>query len=828
MAEWQLLDSNNFPETPGDETPARSGSWRRWLFLIGGIALFLAGVGFFTLRHYRSQAQAALRADISAFIFEEETRRHLGHMDEALIMPDLPPAWVDAYRQTFATGRPIPPPDAIQLTGIEFDGQCALVTLTLEANQQIRAYCLRGGQWRRAPVLAAAWGHEQPPLELPGQLRLRFQGRDQAFAEALIADLADFLEETDRLLGRPTSLTGPVEIILEPHDLQGPLLLAEAGRIVLNSPWLAAPAEPGLSGEAAVRLALGKALLQHRNFGQLKPNPLLPGSNRFVEAAQTVLAMHLLLSPEAQKRLAEDWRTRLEGRWTSPFFAELLFSQTPTATLRAETAAHVMADHIYRSGGPEALALALQHLPEARASDPIFQTILQRPTIELENEAAVYAQATPEKGFLRPADYPPLPLVATFLYSRKLISDSLRVYVSLPEVSGQVAVEIPAEMAFQAGDGGALAPGCLGPGTALKISGNWLEIPHRLQASQVEVQDVRPLAMPTAPADTVAYLTAGPSYEPQALMALRANGELVLLTPMSSTLQIFPLPVAETRKEVHFLIRLDLPACNGVWFAHYEPDQGITGQWLAPPEPLQWVWRADKEDLIFFSTRDNNSTYDIYITDGDHILETRGRLTDLPPAFAGWHLETDQLIYYTFDFGATAFGLFDLTSGDSTLQSPYLLLRGRRLSPDGNWLAFLTSGRRPDLPPDRLELIDLTKGSFTILLRVRLHEGLLAPVWSLYMAQSRLAILAGPISDFEETPTPTQLFLFSPDPQTPPLMLAQAADGEELASPVFCADGSLLYLARAPGSYRLLRQAPDQASETLFEADQPFHPLACP
>jgi hypothetical protein len=538
--------------------------------------------------------------------------------------------------------------------------------------------------------------------------------------------------------------------------------------------------------------------------------------------------MHLLLNPDAQQGLAEAWRTQLEGRWVSPFFAELRFSQTPTTTLRAETAAHFLADHIYRSGGPEALALALQQLPENRAWDPIFETILQRPAIKLESEAAVQAQASPENDFPKPADAPSLPLAATLLYSRKPISQNLTAYVSLPEANSPVVVEIPAAMTFQTGDSGALTPGCLGPGTALKISGNWLEIPQRLQASKVEVQDVQLLALPTAPADTVAYLTAGPSYEPQALMALRANGELSLLTPLSSTLQLFPLPVAETGQGVHFLIRLDLPACNGVWFAHYEPNQGLTGQWLAPPEPLQWVWRADKEDLLFFSPRDNNAASDIYIGARDIIPEAGGRLTEPPPAFVGWNIKTGQLVYYTFDFDATAFGLFDLTSGVPTSQGPYLLLRGRRLSPDGAWLAYVVNGRRPDLPPDRLDLIDVTQGTFTTPLRVRLHQGLMEPVWSSYLAHARLAILGGPISDYEEAPTPTRLFVLSSDPQTPPFTLAQAAEGEELASPVFCADGALLYLVRSPGSHRILRQAPDQSAEILFSSDQPFHPIACP
>jgi hypothetical protein len=193
----------------------------------------------------------------------------------------------------------------------------------------------------------------------------------------------------------------------------------------------------------------------------------------------------------------------------------------------------------------------------------------------------------------------------------------------------------------------------------------------------------------------------------------------------------------------------------------------------------------------------------------------------------GWHVQTDQFVFYTFDFDATAIGLFDFDTGP-TFQSYYLLLRGRRLSPDGNWLAYVSSGRRSDFVPDRLELINLTDQSIIVPLRVRVKEGVTPPVWSLYLNQPRLAILAGPAEDYDPLPIPTRLLVLSLDQQTDPQIVARAGEGEEFASPVFCSDGALLYQAHSGETYRLLRQMPGQEAETLFTADQPFHPLACP
>ena len=92
-------------------------------------------------------------------------------------------------------------------------------------------------QWRRAPVSKTAWGEAEAEITLQNGLQLRFRPRDQPFAEALKVDLERFFE-TLRQNDPATAETLSFEIIIEPHDLQGPLILAEDHFLILNSPWL--------------------------------------------------------------------------------------------------------------------------------------------------------------------------------------------------------------------------------------------------------------------------------------------------------------------------------------------------------------------------------------------------------------------------------------------------------------------------------------------------------------------------------------------------------------------------------------------------------------
>jgi hypothetical protein len=170
--------------------------------------------------------------------------------------------------------------------------------------------------------------------------------------------------------------------------------------------------------------------------------------------------------------------------------------------------------------------------------------------------------------------------------------------------------------------------------------------------------------------------------------------------------------------------------------------------------------------------------------------------------FVGWNLKTGQFVFYTFEFNATSAGLFDLEAGEPSFQTYPLLMRGRRLGPDGDWLAYISS--------------------------VRNREGVHPPVWSLNLAKPELAILAGRVADDQSLPSPTRLLLTRPDKPGRPQVVAQAAADERFASPVFCLDGALLYQAERQGRYRLQRHMAGEPAQTLLTLDEPFFPLACP
>jgi hypothetical protein len=75
---------------------------------------------------------------------------------------------------------------------------------------------------------------------------------------------------------------------------------------------------------------------------------------------------------------------------------------------------------------------------------------------------------------------------------------------------------------------------------------------------------------------------------------------------------------------------------------------------------------------------------------------------------------------------------------------------------------------------------------------------------------------------------PTRLLIASPDQAETYMIVAQAAEGEQLAAPVFCSDGSLLYRVDHNSQYQLKRQEPGLPAQTLLTLDQQFEPLACP
>jgi hypothetical protein len=852
MAEWQIIKSNNFSKLPPNESPRPRSRWR-WLLLMGTILVFLATIGWLALRDQLAERRTAMREDLLAFIFEEETHRFLGNEAriEALIVRDAPRSWAQAYRQAFRSGTSQHFSGSAELKTIDFDGECALVTVDFDGPEQVRAYCLDGLNWLRAPVPNETWGNRQIVVNVIDGVQLSFRGRDQAFGEALADDLRQVFTELDQWAFLPGAVGSPkasaltkagsyrdLEIIIEPQDLSAPLVLEEERRIVLNSPVLVLLAERrGLSGEDAVRLALAEALLHRAGpFGEIYL-PTLPGGTRFLNAAQTIAAMDLILSAEAQQILFESWRMQLDDHWVSPFFVDLLYDSNPAQReqaqlaearlVEAELAAYLTVYYIYRSKGIDILPVIIHQLPLANSWDHLFQAILNHSTVVLENEATLFARgeliptSTPQPRDYLPA--PHLPLMTTLLRVDSRQLGGSRLQVGLLAQEEPLIVEAPTRVIFRTRNGVFLPSSCTPPGSELEIEGEWLEVGRRLLASRVTVQKIKPFTIDRAPVDTMAYIVAGEPGMSRSLAALRPNGRLQHLATLSATLQVMPLPVASSMQP-YFLFMLDSPNCSRSWFVRYQPGQGITGHWLAPLPPMQWVWRADRQDFLFFRRRGDVREHDIFETDNTLALNLVG-VTNRPLIFMGWNVKAEQLVAA---IGGTYIGLLDMPSGgiESLIRPYYQPIRTPRLSPDGNWLAYMAGVENLFGSPDTLEVFDVIGNSGTILLQAEAGEGLDPPVWSLYLDQLDLAVLTGPIAEDAGRPA-TRLLVTSPEQSDAFQLVAQAAGDERFAIPVFCADGALLYRVEENGRYHLRRQMPGFPAETLLTLDYAFQPLAC-
>jgi hypothetical protein len=878
MTEWQIIDSDDFEELPPETSPP---AWRRsgWELLAVGVILILVLVGLRSLWQQRVAGRAVLAEDLNAVIFAEETNRALGRVEAALYQPDAPNAWQHAYLRSFDSPAELASENSTASVASidDFDGQCAVVTLAGARYDPVRAYCLAEVGWRRTPIPPAAWGEESELVPVNG-LRLRFRQRDRAFAESLAAELAELSDELP--------LAG-LEIVVEPHDLAGPLILVKRDRIVLNSPALL-PVQPDssgwlrtLSGAEAVRLALGQRLV---NRTPLVSPPRLPSAARFIAAVQTVTAMRLLLDPGAQARLRENWRADLTGDWVSPFFTEMLPQTNRFSARQAEAAALLTADYLAQRHGPEALAHVLARIPRAPTWNEVFgdlpldsaqpaaASLSFSPPVEsrgasqqhyvalrLEIEVAHYAGAGQNvlaslyQTYSRPLEPPPLltklryldqrsedsaaryagPQVfinpAGILFNWPLEDERLqgwRLYVSRPGQNEPLLVEVPPDLALITPDGLPLSPGCLGPGADLAIEGKWLEAPRRFQASRITVQ--RAPRVSPRPAESLAYLLlqADPETASAAqLVTLRPDGSFRALLDLSPRLQLFPLPTAPD-EPFRLLIRSDAPTCSRSWFGLYEPGRGVIAHWFAPEGAVEWVWRPDLAEPVFITSSDSSRTYHFYRA-GQATAEPWQNSTPYGFSFLGWQPAGQRLVTIGYRIEDIMLGLLDPASGQLAWRAnpPAYTVKAHGLSPAGDWLAYPTG--LPSLfgPSGRFYLLNLTEHSRPIRLQLDPGQGLAALAWSPYLDQSSLALLTGPIVD--TAIRPTQLFRLDPARPQKLVPVAQAGEGEQFSPPVFCRNGDLLYATEQAGQYELRRQSPGEAAEMILSVERPIRPLAC-
>lgn len=140
-----------------------------------------------------------------------------------------------------------------------------------------------------------------------------------------------------------------------PRELHPRLIGADERTVVLNSP-LYVPAGDTAWGEAAVRLALAKVLVERASPAQPELQPL-PGASRVLRAIQTVIAANWALSDEEWARTLATGRSQLADEWASPFFTEQVDDDQVGSEghAAAENAAYLVAAYVYDVGGTKAL-----------------------------------------------------------------------------------------------------------------------------------------------------------------------------------------------------------------------------------------------------------------------------------------------------------------------------------------------------------------------------------------------------------------------------------------------------------------------------------------
>ena len=893
MTDWEIIDSNDSIEGPQHKTrPVR----RRWFWGLVAIALLLALGSILSLWRQRNQGQAALAEDLNAVILAEETNRLLGLAEAARYQADTPLTWQQTYYRTFepqtaevlAGLRELQKPPVISIASIDyFDGQCALITLTNAPHDPVRAYCLAETTWLRTPIPPAAWGDEQVLAPLPG-LQLRFRARDRAFAETLAVDLVNRAEQLP--------LAG-LEIVLEPHDLADPLILIEPDHIVLNSPDALpasidmgiGPAEynpwRGLSSPEIVRLSLERVLISRSDRFQPALSAHLPGAKRFINAAQTVLAMHRLFDTATQARARENWQAILAGEWVSPFFADLASQAGAEMTGQAETAALLTAAYIYDRHGPEALPQLLARLPQAVSWSQVF-TDLSLPTPRPRETNRTFSSAPIRPEFLEQSyapllleiavahnagttgttvadlyraydqtlEQPPLTTKLRYLDNgdlgqpnrfpapRYLISpagvvfnwpaddDRLagwRLFVGQSGQTELTVVEAAPDLTLTTPDGLPLSPGCLGPGADLTIEGEWLEAPHRFLASQIIVPQalrVRPRA--TSSRANLFIQDSPESGAPSQLVALTAGGFSRQLLKLSSDVRLFPLPAAEGESQ-RLLIQSDVPTCSRSWFGLYEPGRGLIDHWFAPARPRQWVWNPDQTRPLFVKLNRHRQGYQIYEANRSYTFG-RDRLTGNSYRFLGWHLANRRLITAGFHTYGALLGLLD-PANDQIDRLTYLPLRAissQSLSPAGDWLAYPTGVATLFGASNRLYLLPLDGHVPLTPLQFDPGQKLASLSWSRNLTRPALALLVGPLGTGDRI-RPTHLLWVDPNRPAEYIEVAQAGAGEQFANPIFCRNGELLYVMKQDSRYELRLQRVGHPAATLLSLEQAIYPLVC-
>lgn len=822
MFEWDVIEEQEpLPELPATEGAmfGRSRRFWAWVALIGGVLALL--LVLFVYREMVNRREL-MRADLEAFIRQEEQARAFGLRQQAahLIAAGVSWEWWVNYLDSFAGQGDRPHPLDIQLVDVKFDGQGALVTLTVNGHRQMRYYRLVNQAWRRAMLpVEEVWGTRRFAVEPIEGVDLIYRPPDRAFAWQVARDLPALFTTLTDWPERPRV----VQIEIEPRDLAPPLIAADKARIVLNSPLLV-PQDGVLSGEGAVRLALATALLDQAD-GTNESALSLPllNATRFLEAARTVVAMHWALSPEEQAQQRNAWRETL-GEWLSPFEALVAIDPPQEAALlirRTDAAALLTAEYIYQTEGGVALAAIVRRLPRADTWDEVFLETLGRPREALEREVAAFVVAgTAGKGVAESrisANRSPLdpPLDAELLAFRS--GRTVEALVGPDRL--QVEIELPGRRnPIYADDGQPVAAGCLGPHSRARVEGKWVVRGKQFQAERVTITLARlPLVLRplSPPADTLGYVVWRDPFRPAEVLAVGRRGVLGPVLELENAVHIRPLP--SDGGPVRFAITFFVPACPHYWVVLYAPREGLVAKWLAEREPTEGtaffhtVWRPEGQDMLFFLGSSAGGTWQYRAFRAGPGMLMATPLGRLPPGLLplGWSSALDRIVALDLQAQQPTVALVDETLRPAKtwpLSAPPSTFS---LSPDGQLAAFTL---RPSAAEGRATLLvlDLEDGVERISWVAPPGTVPGDPVWSgTESGRQMLAVPVGP-EPGEPSEVPVRIYLFDLSNSTAAFTEAfdafdtfgpsgSSADLTDLKGMAFCGTGRLMWLYRQPG-----------------------------
>ena len=589
------------------------------LAVLLAVALVIAAV--IGWRYY--SVHQRLKKDLTEVIRTEEHLRALGGINAAadLIIPSASDSWRFRYLSSIRArkGRPEP---KVQVQSVGYDGVNARVKVLVDGVRQFRHYQLYTGKdWRRAPFIAKGWGNKKT-IEDAGGFKVIYWDEDEAFAQALAADLPDLVQ-----LMRGAGLTpASSDLAIVPGEF-GELArpAQEMDGIVLNSPHVdLIPETPGgLSAQQMLRLSLAGEIVGEARKQVLVTSDL-PGAARLQNAIDDVLAWHWAAGEIPAVTLAA-WRDEMKGHWVSPATGlppDLITQLPPDAP---DAAARLMMAWLLRKEGPDALFALSASLPDAKTWDEAYDQAVGKTAAQVEQAAAAMAQqpgaALPEWPQPSAGD---APQKVTLLTTSPDASGRLMARTLAGDV---VLLQPEPDAAFVMADGSTLQYGCVAPGSQVQVQGRWMDAGLRLTYRSITLdQAVLPPVLRTPPLDSNAEALAWRYRQDD--KGSRPQLALVQLSPGAITKDIaypypgaapYPPTLSRSGRSPLLFWQQNLH-CNRNWILAYDPDQGIIDSWLAPEDAPGLVaadvisgeedaflleFRQDKKSL-FFQGRDHH------------------------------------------------------------------------------------------------------------------------------------------------------------------------------------------------------------------------------